>query len=110
MPSSAYEILDRKSTRLNSSHTISSYSVFCLKTPQASPPVPGTRTRRARPLSPGWRGCFFLNDPATTEIYPLSLHDALPIYNLVCRLLLTRLYIRKASGKERVEMCVVDVS
>src|ERR1039458_10514899 len=31
------------------------------------------------------RGCtalccfFFFNDPATTEIYPLSLHDALPI-------------------------------
>src|SRR2546430_12322234 len=24
---------------------------------------------------------FFLNDPATTEIYPLSLHDALPISN-----------------------------
>src|SRR6478736_10093419 len=24
--------------------------------------------------------CFFLNDPATTEIYTLSLHDALPIY------------------------------
>src|SRR5256885_14801422 len=24
---------------------------------------------------------FFLNDPATTEIYPLSLHDALPIYH-----------------------------
>src|SRR2546430_11948726 len=23
--------------------------------------------------------CFFFNDPATTEIYPLSLHDALPI-------------------------------
>src|SRR3989442_7150029 len=23
---------------------------------------------------------FFFNDPATTEIYPLSLHDALPIY------------------------------
>src|SRR5258705_5794117 len=23
---------------------------------------------------------FFLNDTATTEIYPLSLHDALPIY------------------------------
>src|SRR2546422_9467921 len=22
---------------------------------------------------------FFFNDPATTEIYPLSLHDALPI-------------------------------
>src|SRR2546430_13870911 len=24
---------------------------------------------------------FFFNDPATTEIYPFSLHDALPIYN-----------------------------
>src|ERR1019366_4897698 len=25
--------------------------------------------------------CFFFNDTATTEIYPLSLHDALPIYH-----------------------------
>src|SRR2546425_13141304 len=25
-------------------------------------------------------GCFFFNDTATTEIYTLSLHDALPIY------------------------------
>src|SRR5256885_10451852 len=25
---------------------------------------------------------FFLNDPATTEIYPLPLHDALPIYRV----------------------------
>src|SRR3990167_7161378 len=41
--------LDRKSTRLNSSHSQISYAVF------------------------------FFNDTATTEIYPLSLHDALPI-------------------------------
>ena len=27
--------------------------------------------------------CFFFNDTATTEIYTLSLHDALPIYSLV---------------------------
>src|SRR3990167_2170694 len=40
---------DRKSTRLNSSHSQISYS------------------------------CFFFNDTATTEIYTLSLHDALPI-------------------------------
>src|SRR5256885_12314794 len=26
-----------------------------------------------------WRCFFFFNDPATTEIYTLSLHDALPI-------------------------------
>src|SRR5258708_4961789 len=42
-------LLDRKSTRLNSSHQIISYAVF------------------------------FFNDTATTEIYTLSLHDALPI-------------------------------
>src|SRR4030065_77636 len=41
--------VDRKSTRLNSSHTCISYAVFCFK------------------------------DTATTEIYTLSLHDALPI-------------------------------
>src|SRR3712207_3843209 len=27
----------------------------------------------------GWRNAFFFNDTATTEIYTLSLHDALPI-------------------------------
>src|SRR5947207_14445572 len=34
---------------------------------------------------------FFFNDTATTEIYTLSLHDALPIYLLtlwVCKLLM----------------------
>src|SRR3990172_8301619 len=45
------KIVDRKSTRLNSSHGYISYSLF-----------------------------FFFNDPATTDIYPLSLHDALPIW------------------------------
>src|SRR3990172_8401547 len=43
---------DRKSTRLNSSHGYISYSLF------------------------------FFNDPATTEIYTLSLHDALPISSI----------------------------
>src|SRR3990167_2049811 len=42
--------IDRKSTRLNSSHSQISNALF------------------------------FFNDPATTEIYPLSLHDALPIW------------------------------
>ena len=26
---------------------------------------------------------FFFNDTATTEIYTLSLHDALPIFNMI---------------------------
>src|SRR3712207_8136167 len=30
--------------------------------------------------------CFFFNDTATTEIYTLSLHDALPIFDEVERL------------------------
>src|SRR3990167_53366 len=42
--------VDRKSTRLNSSHSQISYAAF------------------------------FFNDTAPTEIYTLSLHDALPIY------------------------------
>src|SRR2546430_1514034 len=55
---------DRKSTRLNSSHSQISYAVFCLKKT-----VPKTIL-----------SFFFFNDTATTEIYPLSLHDALPIW------------------------------
>src|SRR5215211_2178190 len=34
---------------------------------------------RQQGLSSGLR-CFFFNDTATTEIYTLSLHDALPIF------------------------------
>src|SRR3989338_4022653 len=48
---------DRKSTRLNSSHSSISYAVFC------------------------FQKFSFFNDTATTEIYPLSLHDALPIWS-----------------------------
>src|SRR3712207_6876579 len=32
-----------------------------------------------------WRCFFFFNDTATTEIYTLSLHDALPIFHRVRR-------------------------
>src|SRR5574344_614926 len=53
---------DRKSTRLNSSHQIISYAVFCLK------------KKKKKIIF-----FFFFNDTATTEIYTLSLHDALPI-------------------------------
>src|SRR3954449_13531031 len=35
---------------------------------------------RLRGALPWWRrSCFLFNDTAPTEIYPLSLHDALPI-------------------------------
>src|SRR5436190_21677261 len=33
---------------------------------------------------------FFFNDPVPTEIYTLSLHDALPIYGVHVRLMVTR--------------------
>src|ERR1017187_2011578 len=33
-------------------------------------------------LSPAYGWLFFFNDAATTEIYTLSLHDALPIYRI----------------------------
>src|SRR3954464_10137801 len=78
---------DRKSTRLNSSHTIISYAVFCLKKTIRlftflilSPTrvaLKGRRTARTALLA--HLRLFFFNDTATTEIYTLSLHDALPI-------------------------------
>src|SRR3989304_1314556 len=95
---------DRKSTRLNSSHGYISYAVFCLKKKTESHSVTtpkrikcpsathGTRCAlcRRRPAASGRRReqgdgysarllHFFFNDTATTEIYTLSLHDALPI-------------------------------
>src|SRR5476649_2642767 len=88
---------DRKSTRLNSSHTVISYAVFCLKKKNerdgmnrsllkkkaSGVPVIGTDTRGitdAVGRESGWFVLhFFFNDTATTEIYTLSLHDALPI-------------------------------
>src|SRR3989337_1879207 len=103
MPSSGGQTcaLDRKSTRLNSSHGSISYAGFCLQkskrhrgrgecgfhfrsiAPLSVVPRPlpvtgltearaGMNTGTAVPL-------FFFNDTATTEIYTLSLHDALPI-------------------------------
>ena len=55
-------LLDRKSTRLYSSHRLESRmpSSACM-------------------IKPLLRSFFFFNDTATTEIYTLSLHDALPI-------------------------------
>src|ERR1022692_1276172 len=97
---------DRKSTRLNSSHLVISYAVFCLKKKKKSntrdpsqttaaencrcvPPchhlyraLPLDTSRARRTLRPRLRFVcfFFFNDTATTEIYTLSLHDALPIW------------------------------
>src|SRR5215204_3235433 len=101
--SSALRARDRKSTRLNSCHTVISYAVFCLKKKKAGErgvtvlerqrPAPPVR-RRDDPVSPLVRrdaaregiadvrhgcGVLFFNDTAATEIYTLSLHDALPI-------------------------------
>src|SRR3954463_11298408 len=94
---------DRKSTRLNSSHTIISYAVFCLKKKKTSPHR-SSRERTSRETRTGTRGrraphpgavrahaaedpllafppcfpafLFFFKDPATPEIPPLPLHAA----------------------------------
>src|SRR3712207_5310553 len=68
------DVVDRKSTRLNSSHANISYAVFCLK----------KKKNKIGNISSYHLVCrifffFFFNDTATTEIYTLSLHDALPI-------------------------------
>src|SRR5215475_1158267 len=88
---------DRKSTRLNSSHVKISYAVFCLKKKKKVivEPVLGVLVQLEfqqgavshQALVDGHTVqefyliflFFFFNDTATTEIYTLSLHDALPI-------------------------------
>src|ERR1017187_1207472 len=98
-------VLDRKSTRLNSSHRCISYAAFCLKKKNAAPlarlPFTDSYVRLALILaSAGPTGDErqdlptravetdllrsvsvdgFFNNPATTEIYSLALHGALPI-------------------------------
>src|SRR5690606_18594153 len=59
------EHIDRKSTRLNSSHVKISYAVFCLK--------------KKKKKSLHTSHLFFFNSSPPTKIYTLSLHDALPI-------------------------------
>src|SRR6202453_3922983 len=87
-------IPDRKSTRLNSSHLYISYAVFCLKKlTSIHLLVHHVPVRFNKPVCvTDWSALgvyyqfwlievfdFFFNDTATTEIYTLSLHDALPI-------------------------------
>src|SRR3989337_1112290 len=96
---------DRKSTRLNSSHGSISYAVFCLKKKKKrnnyshrrlqSAVVCTNQVNSQSHMTVLWISrrpsfalayvvtvlffFFFFNDTATTEIYTLSLHDALPI-------------------------------
>src|ERR1039458_7023099 len=95
--------LDRKSTRLNSSHLGISHAVFCLKNTVAVSGrtiVAGADARQigsndnqgaAFVYTEPSHGCNFFNDTATTEIYTLSLHDALPIYRQIAGVLRSRL-------------------
>src|SRR5215475_4488109 len=92
---------DRKRTRLNSSHVKISYAVFCLQTEirknfPLDPVDDGYGTngflanrRKVRhvPLihAGGFLRIFFFNHAATTDIYTLSLHDALPISPITAR-------------------------
>src|SRR5215203_40320 len=84
--------IDRKSTRLNSSHANISYAVFCLKKNntlelqrrlqcrvRVERVVVEQRGRLVDDLVGRVLRCFFFNDAQTTNSYTLSLHDALPI-------------------------------
>src|SRR5256885_5734545 len=51
---------------------------------------------------------FFFNDTATTEIYTLSLHDALPIFFPVSALRLARLRFRLDGAAREVALAVCE--
>src|SRR5262245_66604975 len=53
-------------------------TICCLRTPQTAPTA-GVCHHSLMLLSASSTLSFFFNDTATTEIYTLSLHDALPI-------------------------------
>src|SRR3954465_7060294 len=66
----------RKSTRLNSSHTLTPYALVSVSRRPHHHPL----CRHVQSACLVWSAVFFfLNDPATPEISPLSLPDALPI-------------------------------
>src|SRR5260363_190762 len=110
---------DRKSTRLNSSHQINSYAVFCLKKQilfideetgwnihhiQHQANVGTHQYNSLILIHPNChRSIFFVNDTATTEIYTLSLHDALPIYS-------SRISLRGRSAASLRQNCVTVFS
>src|SRR3982751_1655912 len=79
-------LIDRKSTRLNSSHDQISYAVFCLKKKYGDTSghsgIWSSRSDTRRGIPETRIRSLFFNDTATTEIYTLSLHDALPIWGL----------------------------
>src|SRR5260364_235571 len=88
---------DRKSTRLNSSHQIISYAVFCLKKKnrhscktidiiEDKDIIHNNKAARHKSrLAAALKRClpaanaFFFDETSSTDIYTLSLHDALPI-------------------------------
>src|SRR5215218_1392267 len=94
----AFGFLDRKSTRLNSSHTVMSYAVFCLK--KKNEAACDRLERHSREFVTAQRvlaarlveiynadspdpltvilSSFFFDDTPTTENYTLPIHDALP--------------------------------
>src|SRR5207342_3097396 len=116
---------DRKSTRLNSSHVKISYAVFCLKKKKTIIQInDAQRKTRIRKISYTEKQVasvinasvtvsdsdsatlssaivFFFNDTATTEIYTLSLHDALPISRCCQRFSSRRSGVRSACSARK---------
>src|SRR2546429_242105 len=76
------DLRNRKTTRLNSSHDYVTYTAYVISKVGgvACTPVAGQLRWCNGLLNSCISGTvFFFNDTATTEIYTLSLHDALPI-------------------------------
>src|SRR3712207_7211357 len=53
---------------------------------------------------------FFFNDTATTEIYTLSLHDALPIYDRSSRRSRAALWVLSLQSPARTPRSAVSIS
>src|SRR3954465_3281369 len=89
MPSSACKIINRKSTRLNSSHTIISDAVFYSKKKKAVPPHHAREVRRRAVLAPTARGVFvfflMIRRPPRSTLFPCpTLFRSIISYAVFC--------------------------
>src|SRR5437899_4168665 len=53
--------------------------------------------------------CFFFNHPATTDIYTLSLHDALPILRFAGKKLIVRADDIRLPGTFQIALGLIDI-
>src|SRR6266496_3157807 len=78
-------LLEKKKKMLTGTITKQEFKLILSRVKRFSVSLINSTAARVGPVSPSPYLLFFFNDTATTEIYTLSLHDALPILSMPAR-------------------------